>query len=64
MWNKRNSHPLLVGVETCSSTMDINVVVPQKDGNLFTSISSYTTVWHILKGYFILPERDLLHHVH
>ena len=30
MWSKGNTPPLLVGVQTCTATMEINVVVPQK----------------------------------
>lgn len=29
MWNKRKTHPLLVGVQVCAAVMEINMVVPQ-----------------------------------
>lgn len=29
---KRNTHPLLRGVQTCTETMEISVVVPQESG--------------------------------
>ena len=37
---KENTHPLLVGVQTCIATMEISVVVPQEDANQATSRSS------------------------
>jgi hypothetical protein len=36
----------------------------KKVGKQSTSRSSYITLGHILKGYFILPQRHLLIHVH
>ena len=60
MWNTLS---LLVGVQTCTGTMKIRVVIPQEDGNQSTSRSSYTTIGHIPKGCFILQKRHLLSHV-
>jgi hypothetical protein len=42
-------------------TMDISMVVPYKNRNQSTSRSSYTTLGHIPKGYFILPQEHLTH---
>lgn len=37
MWGKRNIYSLLVGVQTCRSTMKFIVDVPQETGNSSTS---------------------------
>jgi hypothetical protein len=36
MWSKRNTPPLLVGFQTSTTTLEINLVVPQKIGNCST----------------------------
>ena len=41
MWNKGNTPSLLVGLQTWTATMKINMVVPQKIGNWSTSQPSY-----------------------
>jgi hypothetical protein len=33
MWRKKNMPPLLVGLQTISPTLEINLEVPQKIGN-------------------------------
>jgi hypothetical protein len=33
MWNKGNTHSLLVGVQTCATTVEIGTAVPQEDRN-------------------------------
>ena len=38
------------GGETCTTTMEINIVVPQRVGNQSASRPSYTTPGHIPKG--------------
>jgi hypothetical protein len=43
MRSKRTTPPLLMGVQTCTATMEISVVAPQEDGNQPISRSSYTT---------------------
>ena len=63
MWSKRNTHLLLVGVQTCIATMEISVVVPQEDVNLpqdppIALLGIYS------QRCFILPQRHLLNHVH
>jgi hypothetical protein len=60
MWSKENSPPLLVGVQTSTTTLEINLVVSQKTGNSFTSRPSYTTPEHILKRCPTLPQGHLL----
>jgi hypothetical protein len=36
MWRKRNTPPLLVGLQAGKTTLENNLVVPQKIGNSFT----------------------------
>jgi hypothetical protein len=36
MWRKKSTPPLLVGLQTGTITLGINVEVPQKFGNRFT----------------------------
>jgi hypothetical protein len=40
MWRKRNTLPLLVGLQACTTTLEINFVVPQKIGHITTGRSS------------------------
>ena len=54
MWSKGNTPPLLVGVQTCTDTLEINMAVSQKTGNQTTSKPSYTTLGHISKGCTII----------
>ena len=42
-WGEKNTPPLLVGLQTGTVTLEINLKVPQKIGNRFTIRSSYTT---------------------
>lgn len=44
------THPLLVEVQTCTTTMEISVAVPWEAGNSSPSTSSYITLGHISKG--------------
>jgi hypothetical protein len=43
MWRKRNTPPLLVGLHTCTTTLEISLVVPQKIGHSTTRRSSNTS---------------------
>ena len=36
MWRKRNTPPLLMGMQTGTTTVEINLDVPQKIGNRST----------------------------
>ena len=40
VWGKEIPYSLLVGVQTCTATMEISVVVPQEDGDSSTSRAS------------------------
>jgi hypothetical protein len=33
MWRKRNTPPLLVGLQACTTTVEISLAVPQKIGH-------------------------------
>jgi hypothetical protein len=46
IWNKGNIPPLLVGVQTFTTTMEVSMVVPQKIRSLYTSRPSYHTLGH------------------
>ena len=37
MCSKANTHPLLVGVQTCTTTLEVSMAVSQKIGNQLTS---------------------------
>jgi hypothetical protein len=43
MWRKRNTPPLLVGLQDVTTTLENNLVVPQKIGHSTTRKSSNTT---------------------
>ena len=49
MWNKGNTSLLLVGMQTCTTTLEISMVVSQKIRKQPTSISSDTTLGYIPK---------------
>ena len=49
MWSK-NTLPLLVVVQTCTTTLEINLIFSQKTRKSSTSRSSYITSWYITKG--------------
>ena len=40
MWRKRNTPPLLVGLQACTTTLEVGLVVPQKIGHSTTRRSS------------------------
>jgi hypothetical protein len=56
MCNKVNTPPLLVGVKTCTTTLEINLELSQKTGNISASRSSYTTPGDILKKCSTIPQ--------
>ena len=47
MWRKRNTPPLLMGLETVTTTLEIGLAVPQKIGHSTTGGSCNTTPGHI-----------------
>jgi hypothetical protein len=40
MWRKRNTPPLLVGLQACITTLEISLEVPQKTGHSSTGRSA------------------------
>ena len=56
MWSKGNTHPLLVGKQTCTTTLEISMVVSQRIGNPPTSGSSNTTLGHRPKRCLIILQ--------
>jgi hypothetical protein len=57
MYGKEDTYLLLVGMQTCTTTIDIVVVVHQEARNISTSRSIYTTFGYIPKGLSILLHR-------
>jgi hypothetical protein len=47
MWRKRNTPPLLVGLQACTTTLEISLAVPQKIGHSTTGGSRNTSPEHI-----------------
>jgi hypothetical protein len=64
LWNKRNTPPLLEGVQTCTTTLEINLVVSQEIGNSCPSRSSYAIPEHIPKRCSTILQGHLLNSVH
>ena len=59
MWRERNIPLLLVGLQTGTTTLEINLVIPQK-----IEKSSNTILGYIPKRYSNMPQRRVFHHVH
>ena len=51
MWRKRNTPPLLVGLQACTTTLEISLAVPQKIGHSTARGSSNTSPGHISKEF-------------
>jgi len=49
MWRKRNTPPLLVGLQTSTTSLEISLEVLQKIGHYTTSEPSSTTLGHTPK---------------
>jgi hypothetical protein len=47
MWRKRNTPPLLVGLQAGTNTLEISLAVPQKTGHSTTRRSSNIVPGHI-----------------
>lgn len=58
---KRNTPPFLVGVQTCTTTMEINMVVPEKIWNQTTLRYSYLAYAQMMQN---STKRTLLNYVH
>jgi hypothetical protein len=64
IWSKGSTPTLLVGVQTCTTSLEINLAVSQKTANSSTSRPSYITPGNIPKRYSNIPQRHLLNYVH
>jgi hypothetical protein len=53
-----------VGLPTCPTTLDINLEVPQKIGNISTLRPRYTTLGNIHKRCPTMPQGPVFHYVH
>jgi hypothetical protein len=60
---KRNTPPLLVRLQTGTTTLEINLEVPQKIGNRSTRKPSYTTLGYIPKRYPTMAQGHVFHYV-
>jgi hypothetical protein len=43
MWRKRNTPPLLVGLQACTTTLEISLAVPQKIGHSIGNFNKLMT---------------------
>jgi hypothetical protein len=50
MWRKRNTPQLLVGLQACTTTLEISLAVPQKIGHSTTGGSRNTSPGHVPTG--------------
>jgi hypothetical protein len=50
MWRKRNTPPLMVGLQACTTTLKISLVIPQKTGHNTTRRTSNTSPGHISRN--------------
>jgi hypothetical protein len=55
---------MLVEEKTKTAMFEINMTLPQKDGNQLSLRYSYETFQHIPNGYSILAQRYWLDHIH
>lgn len=55
---------MLLGVQICIATMEINEEFPQKGKNLSTSISIYMAQEHMPEWQLIFLQSHLVIHVH
>jgi hypothetical protein len=56
MCSKGNTHPLLVGIQTWTTTLEINLEVSQKIGTSSTSRHIYIVPGHITKRFSTTPQ--------
>ena len=64
MWRKGNTHPLLVGMQTCAATVEISVVVSQETGSQPPSGPSNSTLGNIPERCPNILQKYLLNFVH
>ena len=56
MWSKGNTSSLLMGMQICTTIVEISMAVSQKIGNQPTSESNNTTLGYIPKGCSIILQ--------
>jgi hypothetical protein len=61
---KRNTPLLLMGLETGTTTLEINLEIPQKIRNRSMWRPSYTTLGYILKRCSTMPQWHMFHYAH
>jgi hypothetical protein len=64
MWRKRNTPPFLVGLQACTTTLEISLTVPQKIGHSPTGESHITSPAHLSRRCSNRSEGHMLHNVH
>ncbi|KAL6088508.1 hypothetical protein STEG23_026467 [Scotinomys teguina] len=64
MWSKRNTPPLLVGMQIGTTTLESSIANPQKIGNHSSSRPSHTTLGHISKECPVIQQGHMLNYVH
>jgi hypothetical protein len=63
VWRKRNTSPLLVGLQTGTTTLEINLEVPQKIGTRSTWRHINTILGNIPKRCPTMPQGHVFHYV-
>jgi hypothetical protein len=63
MWRKRNTSPLLVGLQTGTITLEINLEFPPKSRISYTCRLSYTILRDIPKTFPTTPQGHVLYSV-
>jgi hypothetical protein len=58
MWRKRNTPPLLVGLQAGTTTLEISLAVPQKFGHSTTGGSRNTSPGHIYPEEVLTGNKD------
>ena len=64
MWREGNSHPLLVGMQTCTANVEISVAVSQETGSQPPSRPSNSTLGNLPKRCPIILQKYLFNYVH
>jgi hypothetical protein len=60
IWSQGNTPSLMVGLQTCTTTLEIILAVSQKIGTSSTSRPKYSAPGPIPKRYFTIPQEHLL----
>jgi hypothetical protein len=63
MWRKRNTPSLLVGLQTGATTLEINLEVPQKIGNIYLKTQIYHS-WEYTQKMPYYATGHMFHYVH